>query len=199
MNRKRVFDLVLSIMIGPICLVMIVMLAIVSGLWLRENPFFLSYRAGQKGQLFRIYKLKTMRTLVDQTGNLLPDKKRVCFWGNVLRASSLDELPQILNVLLGQMSFVGPRPLEIAYLPLYDVQQKRRLLVKPGITGWAQVNGRNSISWQQKFKLDCYYVDHWSIWFDLKILGLTIYKVLVKEGVKQDGYVNMPRFTGNDD
>ncbi|KRM21196.1 UDP-galactose phosphate transferase [Latilactobacillus graminis DSM 20719] len=189
----------LSIVIAPICLVMITILAIISILWLHENPFFLSYRAGQKGHLFIIYKLKTMRTLVDQTGALLPDQKRVCFWGNILRASSLDELPQILNVVFGQMSFVGPRPLEVDYLPLYDRQQKRRLLVKPGITGWAQVNGRNTISWQQKFKLDCYYVDYWSIWFDIKILGLTVYKVLVREGVKQDGHVNMPRFTGNDD
>jgi len=134
----------------------------------------------------------------DSNGNLLSDGLRLTFLGRFIRKTSLDELPQLFNVLLGQMSIVGPRPLLVQYLPLYTTEQKRRHFVKPGITGWAQVNGRNAISWEEKFKLDVWYVDNQSFWLDMKILWLTIRKVLVREGINQDGQATMEPFKGSE-
>ena len=144
---------------------------------------FVQERPGLDGKPFMIYKFRTMTDTRDEYGRLLPDAERITRLGRFLRESSLDELPELFNVLKGEMSLVGPRPLLIEYLPLYSLEQARRHAVKPGVTGWAQVNGRNAISWEEKFELDVWYVDNWSLWVDVKILGLTILKVLKRSGV----------------
>lgn len=159
--------------------------------------FFTQERPGKKARLFKVIKFKTMTDKKDQQGKLLPDKERLTAAGKFIRSTSLDELPQLINVLKGDMSLIGPRPLLPKYLPLYNEQQKRRHEVRPGITGWAQVNGRNAISWQQKFEYDVWYVDHVSFWLDLKIIFLTIRKVLVREGISAEDSATMKPFTGN--
>lgn len=158
--------------------------------------FFTQPRPGKDGEIFTFYKFRTMTDDHDADGNLLPDEKRLTALGLFLRKTSLDELPQLWNVLKGDMSFVGPRPLLVKYLDLYNPEQARRHEVKPGITGWVQVNGRNTLSWEEKFQLDIWYVEHWSLWLDLKILFLTIIKVILREGISQEGYATMPEFTG---
>ncbi|QMT34416.1 sugar transferase [Conchiformibius steedae DSM 2580] len=158
---------------------------------------FRQTRPGLDGKPFEMLKFRTMRDAVDRDGNLLPDSERLTDFGTKLRASSLDELPELWNVLKGDMSLVGPRPLLMEYLPLYNDEQKRRHEVRPGITGWAQVNGRNAISWEEKFKLDVWYVDNQSLWLDMKILFLTVKKVLIKEGISAGNDVTMPKFMGN--
>ena len=163
----------------------------------RGSIFFLQKRPRENGKVFTIVKFKTMNDDTDEHGNLLPDSQRLTKVGSIVRKASLDEIPQLLNVLKGEMSLVGPRPLLPEYLPLYNEFQKRRHEVKPGITGWAQVNGRNAISWEEKFKLDVWYVDNQSFWLDMKILWLTIRKVLVREGINQDGQATMEPFKGN--
>jgi lipopolysaccharide/colanic/teichoic acid biosynthesis glycosyltransferase len=163
----------------------------------RGNIFFLHKRPRENGKLFTIVKFKTMNDDTDAHGNLLPDTQRLTKVGSIVRKASLDEIPQLLNVLKGEMSLVGPRPLLPEYLPLYNEFQKRRHEVKPGITGWAQVNGRNAISWEEKFKMDVWYVENQSFWLDMKILWLTIRKVLVREGINQDGQATMEPFKGN--
>ncbi len=160
------------------------------------NPFFCQRRPGKREKLFTIIKFKTMNDKCDSNGYLLPDAQRMTIVGSFVRKTSLDELPQLINVLKGDMSFVGPRPLLPEYLPLYNEFQRKRHLVKPGITGWAQVNGRNAISWEQKFEFDVWYVQHQSLWLDLKILFKTIQKVFKKEGIAQEGQVTAERFTG---
>ncbi|EGV37386.1 pilin glycosylation protein PglB [Neisseria weaveri LMG 5135] len=160
--------------------------------------FFTQIRPGLNGKPFKMYKFRSMRDAVDADGNPLPDSERLTPFGKKLRASSLDELPELWNVLKGDMSLVGPRPLLMSYLPLYNDFQRRRNEVKPGITGWAQVNGRNAISWDKKFELDVWYVDNLSFWLDIKILFLTIKKVFIKEGISAEGEATMPFFTGND-
>jgi undecaprenyl phosphate N,N'-diacetylbacillosamine 1-phosphate transferase len=162
------------------------------------KPFFFQLRPGIDGKLFKIIKFKTMNDKKDTNGNLLPDVFRLTKMGQLVRKTSLDEIPQLLNVLKGDMSLVGPRPLLPDYLPLYNESQNRRHEVKPGITGWAQVNGRNSISWQQKFEYDIWYVDNMSFVFDCKILFLTISKVFKKEGISQRGRVTVDYFKGNE-
>lgn len=159
--------------------------------------FFTQQRPGKKEKIFRVIKFKTMNDKKDSDGKLLPDAKRLTVIGKIVRSLSLDELPQLINVLKGDMSLIGPRPLLPKYLPLYNEQQKRRHEVRPGITGWAQVNGRNAISWQQKFEYDVWYVDHLSFWLDLKIIFLTIKKVLVREGISAEDSATMKPFTGN--
>jgi len=159
--------------------------------------FFRQTRPGLKGKLFEMVKFRTMTDKTDLNGQLLPDEDRLPPFGRCLRASSLDELPELWNVLKGEMSLVGPRPLLVEYLPLYTPEQARRHDVRPGITGWAQVNGRNAISWEEKFKLDVWYVDNQSLWLDLKILWLTIKKVLVRDGISAQGDATMPKFTGS--
>ncbi len=159
--------------------------------------FFRQVRPGLHGRPFRIYKFRTMRELRDEEGRLLPDAERLTPLGRWLRSTSLDELPELFNVLKGEMSLVGPRPLLLEYLDRYTPEQARRHEVKPGITGWAQVNGRNALTWEEKFALDVWYVDNWSLWLDLKILLLTFWKVLRREGSTHPGSATMPEFRGS--
>ncbi len=161
------------------------------------GAFFLQDRPGKKGKIFKVIKFKTMTDERDTDGNLLPDEKRLTKVGKFIRSTSIDELPQLINVLKGDMALIGPRPLLVQYLPLYSKEQIRRHEVRPGITGWAQVNGRNAISWTKKFELDVWYVDHCSFLLDLKILFLTIKKVFVREGISSETSVTMEPFTGN--
>lgn len=158
---------------------------------------FVQVRPGLQGKPFRMYKFRTMTDARDAQGKLLPDSERLTPFGKWLRASSLDELPELINVLKGEMSLVGPRPLLMDYLPLYSPEQARRHDVRPGITGWAQINGRNAISWEQKFALDTWYVEHESVWLDIKILALTVWRVLRREGISAAGEATMPRFEGS--
>lgn len=160
---------------------------------------FKQERPGYQGKSFMFYKFRTMTNEKDNDGNLLPDKERLTTVGNFLRKTSLDELPSLFNVLRGDMSMVGPRPLLMQYLPLYNNFQMRRHEVKPGITGWAQVNGRNAISWEEKFELDVWYVEHQNLWLDLKILFLTFYKVFKREGISAKNEATMPVFKGNEE
>lgn len=180
--------LVLSPLIGAI--------AIAIYLRMGSPIIFAQPRPGKNGRIFTFYKFRTMTDERDQSGNLLSDEQRLTALGQFLRQTSLDELPQLWNVLKGDMSLVGPRPLLVAYLDRYTPEQARRHEVKPGITGWAQINGRNSLSWEEKFKLDVWYVDHVNLWLDLKILFLTIKKVLKREGISQEGHATMEEFKG---
>lgn len=178
---------------SPIIVIVAIILAFSNG----GSPFFLQKRPGKKERIFTIIKFKTMNNKTDETGKLLPDSERLTAVGKFIRSSSLDELPQLINVLIGDMSFVGPRPLLPEYLPLYNEFQKQRHSVKPGITGWAQVNGRNAISWQQKFEYDVWYVNNQSFYLDLKILYKTVLKVIKKEDINRVGEATMTRFKGN--
>ncbi|MGD2086266.1 MAG: sugar transferase [Candidatus Aminicenantes bacterium] len=189
----RLFALILLILLLPILLIVTVVILLGHG----RPVFFKQTRPGLKEKPFELMKFRTMIEVYDDNGNLLPDEARITGFGKWLRKLSLDELPQLINVLKGEMSMVGPRPLLMEYLPLYNERQKRRHLVKPGITGWAQVNGRNALSWEAKFELDVWYVDHWSLALDFKILGLTLIKVLKREGISQDGRATMEKFKGN--
>jgi lipopolysaccharide/colanic/teichoic acid biosynthesis glycosyltransferase len=175
-----------------------VMLMVAIAIYVRMGGpiFFCQPRPGKNGRIFNFYKFRTMTSDCDADGNLLPDEQRLIPLGQFLRKTSLDELPQLWNVLKGDMSFVGPRPLLVMYLSRYTPEQARRHDVMPGITGWAQVNGRNSISWDTKFQLDVSYVDNWSLWFDLKILFLTVLKVVKRDGINQEGYATAAEFTG---
>ena len=158
---------------------------------------FTQQRPGLSGKPFTIYKFRTMNDERDAQGNLLPDEQRLTRFGKFLRKTSLDELPELFNVLKGDMSLVGPRPLLMEYLPLYSAEQARRHEVKPGITGWAQINGRNTLAWEDKFNLDVWYVDHLSFWLDVKILFITLLKVFKREGISQDGQATVEKFRGN--
>lgn len=159
--------------------------------------FFTQTRPGLRGSPFRMIKFRTMTDARDKTGNLLPDVERLTPFGRFLRSASLDELPELFNILKGDMSLVGPRPLLMEYLPLYNVRQAKRHDVRPGLTGWAQINGRNALSWEEKFELDVWYVENWSFWLDLKIVFLTIRKVLIREGISAVGEATMSKFTGS--
>jgi lipopolysaccharide/colanic/teichoic acid biosynthesis glycosyltransferase len=154
-------------------------------------------RPGHFGRPFKIYKFRTMTDERDAQGNLLPDAERLTRLGRFLRSTSLDELPELFNILRGEMSIVGPRPLLMQYLDRYSPEQARRHDVLPGVTGWAQINGRNALTWEDKFKLDVWYVDHWSFWLDIKILFLTAWKVIRREGISQPGHATAEKFTGN--
>lgn len=173
-----------------------VMIAILVARRLGTPIFFKQVRPGLDGKPFVLIKFRTMIDRRDAEGNLLPDKERMTKTGHFLRSASLDELPELINVLRGDMSLVGPRPLLMEYLPLYSHEQARRHEVRPGLTGWAQVNGRNAVSWDEKFKLDVWYVDNQSFWLDLKILLITAKKVLRREGISADGEATMPKFKG---
>lgn len=179
--------------LSPLCFVLWVLIRVSMG----PPVIFRQVRPGYRGKLITVYKFRTMKEARDEKGELLPDEKRLTPLGRFLRSLSLDELPQLWNVLRGDLSLVGPRPLLVEYLPRYSPEQRRRHDVKPGITGWAQVNGRNAISWPEKFRLDVWYVDHWSLWLDLKIIFLTILKVLKREGISQEGLATMEAFMGN--
>ena len=159
--------------------------------------FFTQTRPGLRGRPFRMIKFRTMTDARDKTGNLLPDAERLTPFGRFLRSASLDELPELFNILAGDMSLVGPRPLLMEYLPLYNARQAKRHDVRPGLTGWAQINGRNALSWEEKFELDVWYVENRSFWLDLKIIFLTIKKVLVREGISAAGEATMSKFTGS--
>ena len=176
---------------------LLLILAVLVRLNLGSPVFFCQERPGLHEKIFRLYKFRSMRDAVDKNGNELPDDQRLGRFGKLLRASSLDELPELFNVLKGEMSLVGPRPLLVKYLPLYNAEQHRRHNVLPGITGWVQVHGRNAISWEDKFKLDVWYVDHWTPLVDLKILFLTVKKVLIHEGISAENQATTEEFTGN--
>lgn len=196
---KRLFDLIASsaalILLSPI----IILLFIKVRKNLGTPAIFSQTRPGLNGKPFRMFKFRSMRDAFDEEGNPLPDAERITDFGLKLRNSSVDELPELWNVLKGDMSLVGPRPLLMDYLPLYNAEQARRHEVRPGITGWAQINGRNAISWGEKFKLDVWYVDNRSLWLDLKVLFLTVKKVLVKDGISAEGHVTVEPFRGNHD
>jgi len=194
---KKAFDIILAgigvLLLAPLVLVLAVLVR-----WRIGKPMlFRQVRPGLNGSPFEMVKFRTMTSACDERGNLLPDEQRLTRLGRFLRASSLDELPELWNVLKGEMSLVGPRPLLMEYLSLYTSEQARRHEVRPGITGWAQVNGRNAISWEEKFKLDVWYVDNRSLWLDLKIIFLTIRKVVVRVGISAEGEATMQKFRGN--
>lgn len=193
---KRVLDMLFAFSILVVTLPLIVIVTLALAIANRGMPFFVQPRPGKDEQVFRLIKFKTMDDTKDNEGNLLPDDLRITAIGNFVRNYSIDELPQMVNVLLGHMSLIGPRPLLVDYLPLYDKVQKRRHEVRPGITGWAQVNGRNSISWKEKFEYDVWYVDHVSFSVDAAIFARTIKKVFKAEGIGASGVKTMPRFNG---
>jgi sugar transferase EpsL len=196
---KRIFDLILT-SLGLILLSPSVLLTALSvRIFLGRPIFFHQQRPGYKGRPFFIYKFRTMTAASDSAGNLLPDSQRLTRLGRFLRALSLDELPELFNILRGEMSLVGPRPLLMEYLERYSPEQMRRHDAYPGLTGWAQVNGRNAITWQDKFALDVWYVDHWSFWLDIKIILLTLWKVIKREGISQPGQATTEYFMGNDE
>jgi sugar transferase EpsL len=195
---KRVFDILCSavgfLLFAPVFLVIAFIV-----LWKLGPPIlYRQMRPGLNGKPFLIRKFRTMADLCDEDGKLLPDERRLTEFGRFLRATSLDELPEFWNVFVGEMSLVGPRPLLMQYLTRYSAEQRRRHLVKPGITGWAQINGRNALSWDDKFRLDVWYVDHQSFLLDIKILFLTIWKILRREGIAAEGHVTMPEFLGSE-
>lgn len=196
---KTIIDRLLAltglILAAPLFLIVFLLLLIAN----RGEPFFFQRRPGLHGIIFRIVKFRTMNNRRDAKGELLPDAKRLTGIGRIVRKTSLDEIPQLINVLKGDMSLIGPRPLLPEYLPLYSREQARRHEVRPGITGWAQVNGRNAIDWQTRFRLDVWYVDHLSFALDVKILWLTILKVFRSEGISAAGSATMEKFTGNPD
>lgn len=193
---KRLFDLLIAILGLLFCGLFLAGLACLIHRKLGRPVFFYQKRIGLRGQSFTMVKFRTMTDERDADGTLLPDEERLTPFGRFLRATSLDELPELWNVLRGDMSLVGPRPLLLEYLPLYTPEQARRHNVRPGITGWAQIKGRNSLSWEDKFNLDVWYVDNRNLWLDVKILLLTAYKVLSQEGISATGEATMPRFTG---
>jgi undecaprenyl phosphate N,N'-diacetylbacillosamine 1-phosphate transferase len=194
---KSIFDKIIGstllLLVSPIIAIVSIVLTITN----RGIPFFIQERPGKEGKIFKIMKFKTMNDRRDDTGKLLPDRDRLTNIGRFIRSLSLDELPQLINIIIGDMSLVGPRPLLVNYLSLYNSFQNRRHEVKPGITGWAQVNGRNAITWEEKFQMDIWYVDHLSLSLDIKILWLTLVKVLRKEGINSSDAATMKPFTGN--
>ena len=194
--RKRLLDLAFTIpgllAISPVFIIVALLILARIG----RPVFFRQERPGLNARPFSLYKFRTMTDGRDEYGALLPDAQRLTPFGRFLRATSLDELPELFNVLKGDMSLVGPRPLLMRYLDRYTPEQFRRHEMPPGLTGWAQVNGRNALSWEEKFELDVWYVDHWSLWLDVKILALTLWKVLKKEGISQAGHATMEEFMG---
>lgn len=194
--RKRAFDLLLTIPGVLVISPLLALLAILVRLRLGAPILFRQIRPGYRGQPFTLYKLRTMTEAQDKDGRLLPDAERLTGLGRALRSSSLDDLPNVINVLRGEMSLVGPRPLLMEYLVRYTAEQARRHEVLPGITGWAQVNGRNDLLWEDKFRLDVWYVDHWSLRLDVRILALTAWRVLRREGISQPGFATAQEFRG---
>lgn len=189
-----IISLGMLIVLSPVILLVYIALYLAN----RGAPFFFQTRPGKNNRLFKIIKFKTMNDRKDSLGNFLPDSERLTPIGSFVRKSSLDEIPQLINVLKGDMSIIGPRPLLVQYLPLYNEHQRRRHEVRPGITGWAQVNGRNAISWKKKFDYDVWYVNNISFALDVKIFIMTLRKVVVREGISQDGQATVEAFRGND-
>ncbi len=194
---KRALDVAVSLIGLLVLSPLLLVLALIVRLTMGSPVLFRQARGGLGGRPFNIIKFRTMRDALDRQGRPLPDEERLTKAGQLLRSTSLDELPELLNVLKGEMSLVGPRPLLTEYLSRYTPQQARRHEVKPGITGWAQVNGRNAVSWEQKFQYDVWYVDNWSLWLDARILWLTAWTVLKREGVSQQGMATVEKFTGS--
>lgn len=194
---KRIVDILISlaglIILSPIMLIVAILVRSKLG----SPIIFTQERVGKDNKIFKMMKFRTMKDEVDKEGNILPDEERLTSFGKKLRATSLDELPELINILKGDMSLVGPRPLLVEYLPLYSNEQIRRHNVLPGLTGWAQINGRNALSWKEKFKLDVYYVDNWSLVLDIKIFFLTFYKIVKQEGINQEGMATTVRFNGS--
>lgn len=194
--RKRLFDLALTVpgflLVSPILALTALAIRISDG----SPVFFKQPRPGLKGHIFTNIKFRSMRDIRDSHGQLLPDSQRISSLGRFLRSTSLDELPELWNVLRGEMSLVGPRPLLVAYLERYSPEQARRHQVLPGITGWAQINGRNALTWEDKFRMDVWYVDHWSLRLDIRILAITLWKVLKREGISQQGQATAEEFRG---
>jgi len=193
---KRLLDLLLAVpalvILSPVMAVTALIILFKEG----RPVLFRQQRPGRGGKLFTLNKFRTMRNAVDRQGRPLPDEQRLSRFGRALRSTSIDELPELFNVLRGEMSIVGPRPLLAAYLERYNAQQARRHEVLPGITGWAQINGRNALTWDEKFRLDVWYVDHWSLWLDIKIIALTVLKVIRREGISQEGHATAEEFRG---
>lgn len=196
---KRIVDLAFTLIIIFLIWPFLLILSIIVRFVLGRPIIFSQIRPGKNGIPFCIYKFRTMTDHNDVNGNLLSDNQRLTYLGKILRSTSLDELPEIFNVIRGDMSLVGPRPLLLEYLPLYSSEQNRRHEVKPGITGWAQINGRNAITWEEKLKLDIWYVDNQSIWLDLKIIAITLYKVILKKDINYNSIEPMPVFKGSSD
>lgn len=194
---KRILDLLVTILGLVITLPLMLVISLLVWIFLGSPILFLQKRPGYKGRPFITYKFRTMTERKDPDGNLLPDSERLTHFGRFLRSTSLDDLPQLLNVLIGEMSLVGPRPLLMGYLDRYTPEQMRRHDVLPGITGWAQIHGRNILDWDEKFRLDVWYVDHRSFWMDIKILFLTPWKVFKREGINQPGQATTEEFKGN--
>jgi lipopolysaccharide/colanic/teichoic acid biosynthesis glycosyltransferase len=194
---KRLFDVVVACLILFLASPLLLFGALAVSFSMGQPVLFRQIRPGYQGRPFMLYKFRTMRDAFDANGQPFSDAERLTRWGMLLRRTSIDELPQLINVLKGDMSIVGPRPLLMEYLPLYSSEQMRRHEVRPGITGWAQVNGRNALRWEERFRLDVWYVDHRSFWLDMKILLLTIRKVLVREGISAAGEVTMTKFSGS--
>ncbi len=194
---KRLFDILFALLVVVLSSPVTLMLALL--LWAGQGwpVFFTQARPGLNGKLFKLVKFRTMRDAYDGSGKALPDEQRITGLGRFMRRTSLDELPEFINVLIGDMSVVGPRPLLVQYLERYSPEQARRHDVLPGVTGWAQVNGRNALSWDEKFQLDVWYVDHWSFGLDLRIILMTIGKLFKPEGISQPGHATMPEFMGN--
>jgi lipopolysaccharide/colanic/teichoic acid biosynthesis glycosyltransferase len=195
---KRVFDFIVALLalvtLLPVLLILYVIIAIKMGI----PVFFVQARPGMQGKIFKMVKFRSMTDAKDANGELLPDAQRLPAFGQMLRATSLDELPELWNVLLGHMSLVGPRPLLIEYLDKYTPEQARRHDLRPGVTGWAQVNGRNALSWEEKFALDTWYVDNRTFWLDIKILLMTVKQVFKRDNISQDGHVTMEKFKGSE-
>ena len=193
---KRLLDITISLIALIFLLPLMLLIYLLVRINLGSPAFFLQERVGKDNKIFKMIKFRTMKNSTDKNGNLLSDNERVTKFGSFLRSFSLDELPELINILKGNMSLVGPRALLVQYLGLYNDEQIRRHEVLPGLTGWAQINGRNSITWSEKFKLDVWYVDNWSLWLDIKIFFLTFWKVLKREGINQSESVTMEYFNG---
>ena len=194
---KRLLDITISLIALIFLLPLMLLIYLLVRINLGSPAFFLQERVGKDNKIFKMIKFRTMKNSTDKNGNLLSDNERVTKFGSFLRSFSLDELPELINILKGDMSLIGPRALLVQYLGLYNDEQIRRHEVLPGLTGWAQINGRNSITWSEKFKLDVWYVDNWSLWLDIKIFFLTFWKVLKREGINQSESVTMEYFNGS--
>jgi lipopolysaccharide/colanic/teichoic acid biosynthesis glycosyltransferase len=194
---KRIIDLFIVLLASPIILCIIILVSGLVYFNLGRPIFFTQPRGGLNGRVFKIWKFRSMTNATDRNGRLLTDAERLTKIGLFLRSSSLDEFPSFFNILKGDMSLIGPRPLIADYLTLYTLYQSRRHEVRPGITGWAQVNGRNAISWEEKFQLDIWYIENRNLWLDMKIFWLTLRKIFIRDGINADGEATMPRFTGS--
>lgn len=195
---KRIFDIICSLLALIVFAPLFLILILVGAIKMKGNPFFTQERPGYKEKIFKLIKFRTMTNEKDENGKLLPDELRLNKYGQFLRSTSLDELPEAINILIGDMSVIGPRPLLVRYLPLYNEEQHKRHNVRPGLSGWAQVHGRNTVLWEDKFKMDVWYTEHVSFMLDLEILFMTIGKFIKREGISSETSATMEEFTGNE-